>query len=113
MDACNTGPLWLADSQPLTLHQQLAATCLRCRKSSLVTQIHFDTYQFKLIMKYVNTISFFRYAACIRRAAGYCCVQYNVCSGVINAFSLDLTAQGLTDTQCINDYITIPGNTYV
>jgi len=50
------------------------------------------------------------YAACIRRAAGYCCVQYNVCSGVINAFSLDLTAQGLTDTQCTNDYITIPGS---
>jgi hypothetical protein len=58
MDACNTGPLWLADSQPLTLHPQLAANCLQCRKSSLITQIHFDTYQLKLILKYFNTISF-------------------------------------------------------
>jgi hypothetical protein len=58
MDAYNTGPLWLADSQPLTLHLQLVATCLQCRKSSLVTQIHFDTYQLKLKMNYFNTISF-------------------------------------------------------
>jgi len=50
------------------------------------------------------------YAACIRRAAGYCCVQYSVCSGVTNAFSLDTNAQGLTDTQCTGDYITIPGS---
>ena len=52
----------------------------------------------------------FSVTACIRRQAGFCCIQYQVCAGVINAFSLDQSAAiGLIDTNCILDYVTIPG----
>jgi hypothetical protein len=54
-----------------------------------------------------------RYSACIRRANGYCCVEYSVCEGEPSAFSLDgLTAnaiQALLETNCKLDYISIPG----
>lgn len=57
--------------------------------------------------------------ACIRRNAGYCCVQYQVCEGVPNAFTLDSEIEkadatpgkvGLIDTLCTSDYITIPAS---
>ena len=53
----------------------------------------------------------FSYSACIRRAAGYCCVQYNVCEGLTDAFSLDrgVVIEGRVDSQCVLDYIAIPG----
>lgn len=53
------------------------------------------------------------YSACIRRAAGYCCVQYQVCSGVSYGFSLDgsiSTTMGAVDTYCVLDHIAIPGS---
>ncbi len=57
---------------------------------------------------------FFSYSACVRRAAGYCCVEYNVCQGVPSAFSLDAghaIILGATDSLCTSDYIGIPGIT--
>jgi len=51
--------------------------------------------------------------ACIRRQDGYCCIQYQVCQNVPNAFSLDIASSiadaGDIDTLCTNDYVTIPG----
>ena len=56
----------------------------------------------------------YSYSACIRRAAGYCCIEYNVCQGVTNAFTLDVNAAilGLTDSQCTGDYISISGEPF-
>ena len=49
---------------------------------------------------------------CVRRAAGYCCIQYTVCADQTNAFSLDGgTAISAIDTACTLDYIAIPGET--
>ena len=49
---------------------------------------------------------------CVRRAAGYCCIQYQVCADQTNAFSLDGgTAISAIDTACTLDYIAIPGET--
>lgn len=56
------------------------------------------------------------YSMCIRRAQGYCCIQYGVCDGISNSFSLDgtvtatLVTNGLTDTYCTGDFITIPAS---
>jgi hypothetical protein len=59
---------------------------------------------------FCSPVIFFRYSACIKRQAGYCCVQYQACAGVPNSFSLDSTpAIGLADTKCSMDYIGIPG----
>ena len=59
-----------------------------------------------------NFFYLFSYSACIRRAAGYCCIEYTVCEGVPNAFSLDgsTPASALVETKCKLDYISIPGN---
>ena len=47
---------------------------------------------------------------CVRRAAGYCCIQYQVCADQTNAFTLDGgTAISAIDTACTLDYIAIPG----
>ena len=56
----------------------------------------------------------YSYSACIRRAAGYCCIEYNVCQGVTNAFTLDVNAAilGLIDTLCTGDYIAISGEPF-
>lgn len=60
-----------------------------------------------------------QYSVCIRRAQGFCCVQYGVCDGVSNSFTFDTTTTiaaaatgtaGLTDTYCSQDYITIPSS---
>ena len=49
---------------------------------------------------------------CVRRAAGYCCIQYQVCADQTNAFSLDGgTEISAIDTACTLDYIAIPGET--
>ena len=47
----------------------------------------------------------------MRRAAGYCCIEYQVCASQTNAFSLDgeAAAKGLIDTFCTLDYTAIPG----
>ena len=57
----------------------------------------------------------FSVTACIRRQEGYCCVQYQVCPDVISPFSLDTAIttaviKAQVDTQCTNDYVTIPGS---
>ncbi len=58
-----------------------------------------------------SCVHIFSYSACIRRQAGYCCIQYQACSGVPGSFSLDATpTTGLADTKCSMDYIGIPGN---
>ena len=53
------------------------------------------------------------YSACIRRAAGYCCIEYQVCAGVSYAFSLDAiaanTIKAYVDSYCTTDHIAIPG----
>jgi hypothetical protein len=58
-----------------------------------------------------SIFEFCSYSACVRRAAGYCCIQYQVCAGVTNAFSLDggSSAIGEVDSYCTGDYIAIPG----
>lgn len=50
------------------------------------------------------------YSACIRLQNGYCCVQYQVCQNVPNAFTLDTNAVGKVDSQCTSlDYVLIEG----
>lgn len=49
------------------------------------------------------------YAVCIRREAGYCCVQYQLCADP-NSFAIDNLAAnqvGKVDTDCTKDYIGI------
>lgn len=50
-----------------------------------------------------------RYSICIRAAAGFCCVQYMVCQGVTNPFSLDTTTtMAMQDDFCLTvDHIGI------
>merc|ERR1712050_19921 len=56
------------------------------------------------------------YAVCIRREAGYCCVQYQVCADD-NSFNIDSTVTGgdfgkaKVDIECTLDYITIETST--
>ena len=61
---------------------------------------------------FLPNFAFFSYSACIRRAAGYCCIEYQVCPNQNYAFSLDgsIAAKGLVDTLCLTDYVAIPGN---
>jgi len=63
-----------------------------------------------IVKKYFKLFS---YSACIRKAAGYCCVQYQQCAGIPAAFSLDTqmitSIGGATDASCTYDYIIIPG----
>ncbi len=49
--------------------------------------------------------------ACIRRQEGFCCIQYQVCSDVANAFALEATSTpaALVDSKCTLDYVAIPG----
>ena len=61
------------------------------------------------IMGFLNSVT-----ACIRRQEGFCCVQYQVCANVINAFSLSSKSQatagaGDVDSKCLLDYVNIPG----
>ena len=49
--------------------------------------------------------------ACIRRQEGYCCVQYQVCSNVINPYTLSgQAAIAILYSNCIKDYVSIGGN---
>jgi len=51
-----------------------------------------------------------QYSICIRPAAGFCCVQYQVC-GDANSMSLDAqTAMAQQDDLCSEDYVGIPGS---
>ena len=54
---------------------------------------------------------FFSYSSCIRRAAGYCCIEYTVCTDQTNAWSLDgqSASKSFTDSFCTLDYVGIPG----
>jgi len=65
---------------------------------------------------YLNIL--FRYNICIRKNAGFCCVQYVSCPNILYAFTLDTSIaanaiNGFIDTSCINDYITIAGKCIV
>jgi hypothetical protein len=76
----------------------------------------FGCIQKQVLDQYFNlTYYSCSYAACIRRAAGYCCVEYQVCQGVTSAFSLDgsTPANGRVDTYCTGDYIAIPGKLFL
>ena len=70
-------------------------------------------YYFSTIYNNKKYFKLSSYSACVRRAAGYCCVQYQACAGIPTAFTLDtLTASatgGQTATYCTYDYISIPG----
>ena len=59
----------------------------------------------------IHYTNIFSVTACIRRQEGFCCIQYQVCADVLNGFSLSGTPNdaGQTDTNCIHDYIIIPG----
>lgn len=50
-----------------------------------------------------------RYSSCIRQAKDYCCIEYQVCpSPIMNAFTLDVTAQtSRTEMTCNSDYVVI------
>ena len=70
----------------------------------------------KTQLKYIHT-SFSSYNVCIRPEAGFCCVQYQVCSdpgsftiaaGIIDA-SDPLNLKAAQDTSCTSDYIDIAG----
>ena len=67
-----------------------------------------------LIFFSLNCFSEYSYSQCIRRAAGYCCVEYQSCPDQTFAFSLDgalAVAIGVSsvDSNCQLDYIAIPG----
>ena len=53
---------------------------------------------------------------CIRPEFGFCCVQYQVCAGETNAFSLSSlngagTETAMQDDECISgDYVAIPAS---
>ncbi len=53
----------------------------------------------------------FSVTACIRRQEGFCCIQYQVCPNVPNAFALEVITsfEASVDTKCTSDYIVIPG----
>ncbi len=60
-----------------------------------------------------------RYSVCVRREAGFCCVNYNVCADQMAAgFTFDTTQAAMTDNNCLGaagvastvDYISIPGS---
>jgi len=86
----------------------------------VMNYVTFWTYSYQLVLFKNRTKqeifdskieTFFSYSACIRRAAGYCCIEYQVCAGVPSAFSLDggQSALGSVDTLCTADYVAIPG----
>ena len=54
---------------------------------------------------------YYSVTACIRRQEGYCCVQYQVCANVINAYTLSgQEAIAALDSKCLKDFVAIPGN---
>jgi hypothetical protein len=58
-------------------------------------------------------ISCFSYNICVRPEAGYCCIQYSLCTDA-NSFTIDSASTVLlesdTATACTNDYIEIDGS---
>ena len=53
----------------------------------------------------------FSYNICVRKEAGYCCIQYSVCSDTGSWTISQILAAGslATDTICAADYVTIAG----
>lgn len=54
------------------------------------------------------------YTSCIRQNAGFCCIQYSVCPGLADAFTLNTVFGvnknvGNIEAMCNNDYVRIPG----
>ena len=67
-------------------------------------------------------ISFSSYNVCIRPEAGFCCVQYQVCSdpgsftiaaGATDAAADPLVFEAAQDTSCTSDYIDIAGKLFL
>jgi hypothetical protein len=62
----------------------------------------------------INFIILSSQNVCIRRADGYCCIQYQVCGDQTNPFTLDrkntysAPLAGLVENSCTVDYIAIP-----
>lgn len=53
----------------------------------------------------------YRYTTCIRPGEGFCCIEYQQCTGVANAFDLLFGAGAvMTDKGCNTDFIQITGN---
>ena len=49
------------------------------------------------------------YAICIRQEAGYCCIEYSLCSDD-NSWSISNSGAGaLQDEMCTEDYVEIEG----
>ncbi len=58
-----------------------------------------------------------RYQVCIRPEAGMCCVQYQVCGGQTNAYTLSSGAAAITtvailDSLCSTDFTEIIGKKF-
>ena len=53
----------------------------------------------------------FSYNICVRKEAGYCCIQYSVCSDTGSWTISQILAAGslATDTICAADYVSIAG----
>ena len=59
---------------------------------------------------WIENSIFYSVTACIRRQDGYCCVQYQICANVINPYTLSGDAAiAILDSNCINDWLLIPG----
>ena len=66
-----------------------------------------------IIKKYalLEYIFHFSYAICVRREAGYCCIEYSLCDGSTASFgisSLDAT-KAYQDDKCTEDWVGIDG----
>jgi hypothetical protein len=112
---CKDGGLWNTSFQTLFI-VCFCRCCLRKRKKEkkvlLPTGVSKSTDHtvFYDVIKLV--LMLFSYSACIRRQAGYCCIQYQVCANMASAFSLEASTptMGLIDSLCTGDYTAIPGN---
>ena len=60
---------------------------------------------------FVNKIPSFNpsYAICIRQEAGYCCIEYSLCSDDASWSISNSGAGALQDDQCTEDYVGIDG----
>ena len=53
-----------------------------------------------------------RYSVCVDRREGFCCVEYSLCAGVADAFTInnqDVAGTAAVDNNCNEDYIGIEG----
>ena len=51
----------------------------------------------------------FSYNICVRKEAGYCCIQYSACSDTGSWSISQIASTAATDTVCTADYVTITG----